>query len=109
MEPSRPDPDALLAELEGENAPRGFLKVFVGYAAGVGKSFAMLQAANAALLQGRDVTVGWIEPHARPDTMLLLSGMTAVPPRKALSGGIELHDLDLDACLARRPEVLLVD
>jgi two-component system sensor histidine kinase KdpD len=109
MEPSRPDPDAVLANLKAQNPPQGFLKVFVGYAAGVGKSFAMLQAANAALLQGRDVTVGWIEPHARPDTLLLLAGMTSVPPRKAVSGTIELQDLDLDACLARRPEVLLVD
>ena len=101
----RPDPDALLAEVR---SGRGLLKVFLGYAAGVGKSFAMLQAANAALLQGRRVLVGWVEPHPRPDTLLLLSGMESVPYR-VVSGSPPLRELDLEACLARRPEVLLVD
>lgn len=109
MEPQRPDPDALLAALKAEQQTRGILKVFLGYAAGVGKSFAMLQAANAALLQGRDVVLGWIEPHPRPDTLLLLAGMRGVAPRTSVSGGLTLSELDLDACLARRPEVLLVD
>jgi two-component system sensor histidine kinase KdpD len=105
-EQARPDPDTLLAELAPQNP--GFLKVFVGYAAGVGKSFAMLQAANVALLQGRDVLVGWIEPHARPDTLLLLAGMEALPYRE-VPGNPPLRELDLEACLKRRPEVLLVD
>ncbi len=104
-EPDRPDPDALLAE---QPNGRGLLKVFLGYAAGVGKSFAMLQAANAALLQGRRVLVGWIEPHDRPDTLLLLSGMENVPPRE-FPGPPPLRELDLEACLTRHPEVLLVD
>jgi two-component system sensor histidine kinase KdpD len=102
---TRPDPDALLAELPDG---RGLLKVFLGYAAGVGKSFAMLQAANGALLQGRRVLVGWIEPHARPDTLLLLAGMENISPRE-FAGPPPLRELDLEACLSRRPEVLLVD
>jgi len=103
--PKRPDPDALLAAIP---ADRGLLKVFLGYAAGVGKSFAMLQAANAALIQGRNVLVGWVEPHDRPDTLLLLAGMERVPHRE-VPGRPPLRELDLEACLKRRPEVLLVD
>lgn len=109
MDPTRPDPDELLMRLAPESLQRGILKVFLGYAAGVGKSFAMLQAANAALSQGRDVVVGWIEPHARPETILLLTGMESIANRKASVGSLQVLDLDLDACLARRPEVLLVD
>jgi len=104
----RPDPDVLLAELN-QSSPRGLLKVFLGYAAGVGKSYAMLQAANAALLQGRDVVIGWIEPHPRVDTLLLLAGMRAVEAKEVQTGTMVVSEMDLDACLVRRPEVLLVD
>jgi len=85
------------------------LKVFLGYAAGVGKSFAMLQAAQVAQLQGRTVAVGWAERHDRPDTLELLAGLPEVPPRVTSEGSLTLRELDLDACLQRHPEVLLVD
>ena len=108
MAAERPDPDALLATLSSE-PERGVLKVFLGYAAGVGKTFAMLQAATSALNQGRDVVVGWFEPHKRPETTLQLAGVTAVEPLHVSHGTLRLQELDLDACLARRPEVVLVD
>jgi len=108
MEPDRPDPDALLAALE-PGQPRGLLKVFLGYAAGVGKTFAMLQAATSAVNQGRDVVTGWVEPHNRPETTLQLAGLEGVPPRAVTHGTLHLWELDLDACLARKPQVVLVD
>ena len=109
MEPDRPDPDALLATLEPPSPDRGLLKVFLGYAAGVGKTFAMLQAATSALNQGRDVVTGWVEPHNRPETTLQLAGLEGVAPRSLTHGTLQLWELDLDACLARRPQVVLVD
>lgn len=110
MEPLRPDPDTLLSRIKaGERAPRGLLKVFLGYAAGVGKSFAMLQAAQGAQLQGRRVLVGWVERHDRPDTLELLKGLPEIPPRNFAEGSITLKEFDLDATLEKHPEVLLVD
>jgi two-component system sensor histidine kinase KdpD len=109
MESQRPDPDALLAALGPAEPARGLLKVFLGYAAGVGKTFAMLQAAQSALGQGQDVVSGWIEPHNRPETLFLLSGLEGVAPLGLHHGTLKLWELDLDACLARRPQVLLVD
>lgn len=109
MEVSRPDPDVLLSQIQADQAPRGLLKVFLGYAAGVGKSFAMLQAAQVAQAQGRSVLVGWIERHDRPDTLKQMAGLPEVSPRVSAEGSLTLRELDLDACLRRRPEVLLVD
>lgn len=111
MTPERPDPDQLLRDLrsdEGRSA-RGKLKVFFGYAAGVGKTFAMLEAARRAHASGRDVVVGYVEPHGRPETESLLSGLEALPPRKVEHGGIALGEFDVDAALARRPDLMLVD
>jgi two-component system sensor histidine kinase KdpD len=109
MEPDRPDPDALLAIHSPAEPDRGILKVFLGYAAGVGKTFAMLQAASSAISQGRDVVVGWFEPHRRPETTLQLAGIHGVPPMTVTHGTLQLREMNLDACLSRRPEVVLVD
>lgn len=88
---------------------RGHLKIFFGYAAGVGKTYAMLKAAHAAKRQGIDVVAGYIEPHTRPKTMALLQGLECIPSLELSEKGIHLHEFDLDEALARRPQLLLVD
>jgi two-component system sensor histidine kinase KdpD len=111
MKDSRPDPDALLAlaREEEERAGRGRLKIFFGAVAGVGKTFAMLQSAQELRRRGTDVVVGWAETHGRKETDALLPGLEVLPPRSVEHRGITLREMDLDAALARRPAVLLVD
>ena len=107
----RPDPDALLARVQAEEAKqrRGRLKLFFGAAPGVGKTFTMLEAAQAKRREGMDVLVGIVETHGRTDTARLMDGL-AVLPRKAIEyRGTLLHEFDLDAALARRPGLLLLD
>ena len=107
----RPDPEALLAQLrEGERrAARGRLKIFFGAAPGVGKTYAMLEAARARAREGVDVVLGVVETHGRPETAALLEGLPALPRRRVEYRGITLDEFDLDAALARRPGLLLVD
>ncbi|MEC4176287.1 sensor histidine kinase KdpD [Adlercreutzia sp. R7] len=111
---ARRDPEAILARLreeESAEAPsgRGKLKVFFGYAAGVGKTYAMLQEAHRAQDEGADVVVGYVEPHTRADTLALLDGLEVLPPQAVQHRGIALRELDLDGLLARRPQIALVD
>ena len=94
---------------EEESKHRGHLKIFFGYAAGVGKTYAMLHAAHDALAHGTDVLVGYIEPHTRPETMALLEGLTLLPNRVVKHGDIELREFDLDAALRLKPTLILVD
>lgn len=110
-EHQRPDPDALLAEVQQEErrAARGKLKVFFGAAPGVGKTFAMLEEGRARYAEGTDVVVGYAEPHARTDTEALLLGMEILPYRVVEYRGVKLREFDLDAALARKPALLLVD
>src|SRR5262245_61366242 len=107
----RPDPDALLERLKAEEkrATRPRLKVWLGFAPGVGKTFAMLE--NAVELQeaGIDVAVGWVDTHGRYDTAALLLGLEILPRRSVTHRGVELEELDLDGALARKPAVLVVD
>lgn len=93
----------------GEDRAPGRLKIFFGYAAGVGKTFAMLEAAHQAKREGVDVAVGYVEPHARPDTLALLEGLEALPCREIDYRGIKLREFDLDRALERRPQLILVD
>ncbi|MEG2931447.1 MAG: histidine kinase, partial [Ruthenibacterium sp.] len=109
MPENRPDPQALLHALAKKSTSRGRLKIFFGYAAGVGKTFAMLEAAHAAKQAGIDVVCGYIEPHTRPETMALAQGLAALPPMRVEHKSIVLSELDLDAALARHPQLLLVD
>lgn len=90
-------------------ARHGSLKIFFGYAAGVGKTCAMLAAAHQARQAGVDVVAGYVEPHQRPETQTLLDGLEVLPPREERHGGALLREFDLDAALARRPRLLLVD
>jgi two-component system sensor histidine kinase KdpD len=107
----RPDPEALLqrARREEKSASRGRLKVFFGAAPGVGKTYAMLEAARLQRASGADVVVGWLETHGRAETAALAEGIEVVPPRAAELRGVTLRELDLDAALARRPAILLLD
>ena len=92
-----------------DSPPKGGLKIFFGYAAGVGKTYAMLEAAHQAQKRGADVVVGYIERHTRPDTLALLEGLEQLPEKIVEYKGITLKELDLDAALQRRPNILLVD
>lgn len=112
----RPDPDALLAQLrEGElregpeNGGRGRLRIYFGASAGVGKTYAMLGAAQREFKTGRDVLVGVLETHGRGETAALLAGLPQLPLREVPYRGHQLREFDLDAALARKPQVLLVD
>ena len=106
----RPDPDVILEDIQADRDKRlGRLKIFFGYAAGVGKTYAMLDDAQEQYKSGVDVLVGYIEPHTRPETMLLLHGLPVLPPKTVLYRNIELKEFDLDEALRRRPELILVD
>ena len=106
----RPNPDALLQSIQsGQGKAGGKLKIFFGYAAGVGKTYAMLDDAAEQLKNGVDVVVGYVEPHTRPETMRLLEGLPSLPPKVVQYKGIRLREFDLDAALLRKPELILVD
>jgi two-component system sensor histidine kinase KdpD len=111
MDTYRPDPDALLATVQKEEArqQRGKLKIFLGMAAGVGKTYAMLEAARERQAEGVDVVVGYVEIHGRPETEALLAGFETIPRRKVEYRGTFLEEMDTDAILARRPQLVLVD
>src|SRR6185437_6998435 len=111
MAEARPDPDQLLAQVQAEEAraKRGRLRIFFGASAGVGKTYAMLEAAQNVRASGKDVVVGYVEPHGRVDTERLLEGLERLPTVAVSYRGIVRHELDLDGALTRRPWVLLVD
>lgn len=108
---ARADPDALLqmVQQEGERAARGKLRVYFGASAGVGKTFAMLTAARAAIAQGTDVAIGVVETHGRAETEALLAGLERLPMRDVPYRGRVLQEFDLDGALARHPALILVD
>lgn len=111
MPDARPNPDELLAQVQAKEAEskRGSLKVFFGYAAGVGKTYSMLENAQRAKAAGREVVVGYVEPHGRPETEALLAGLEVLPVREYEYRGVTLRDFDVDAALARSPDLILVD
>src|SRR5262249_28285021 len=88
---------------------RGRLKIFLGYAAGVGKTFRMLEEGGTLRRAGRDVVVGYFEPHARHETIAKMEGLELVPRRRIEYRGCLFEEMDTDAVLARGPEVCLVD
>ncbi len=110
-EDHRPDPDALLAAIRRDESrrKRGKLKIFFGMAAGVGKTYAMLQAAQQRKAEGVDVVVGYVETHRRAETMALVNGLEVVPRRSLAYRGAQLEEMDIDAVLARKPALVLVD
>jgi len=111
MDIQRPDPDALLAVInkQAARAQRGKLKIFFGMSAGVGKTYAMLQAARKRADEGVDVVVGYVETHGRQETAALLAGLKILPRQSLDYRGVTLEEMDLDAILTRRPQLVLVD
>jgi two-component system sensor histidine kinase KdpD len=111
MDPDRPNPDELLASLRQDEARarHGKLRIFFGYAAGVGKTYAMLSAARRERGEGTDVVVGYVEPHGRSETEALVEGLESLPILNVVYRGAALREFDLDAALKRRPAVILVD
>lgn len=102
-------PEGYLEPIRHARSKRGLLRVYLGYAAGTGKTFAMLSAARGLHAEGRDVVVGLVETHGRRETEALLEGLPSLPGRRVGQGGRELTEFDLDAALERRPQVLLID
>lgn len=111
MTDNRPDPDALLKRVQDEEArrERGSLKIFFGANPGVGKTYAMLGAAHEQRREGIDVVIGVVETHGRAETEALVQGLEAIPLQRVEYRGSTLSEFDLDAALARRPRIILVD
>ncbi len=111
MADARPDPDELLARVSAEEARarRGRLRIFFGFSAGVGKTFAMLEAARVAKAAGTDVVIGYVEPHGRVETERLMEGLERLPTQPVQYRGVVRQEFDLDAALHRKPAILLVD
>jgi two-component system sensor histidine kinase KdpD len=107
----RPDPDTLLAHVQGEERQklRGKLKIFLGYIAGVGKTYEMLQAAHLRKNEGIDVKIGYIETHGRPETEALVEGLPLIPRKMVSYRNVTIPEMDLDAVLMARPNLVLVD
>ena len=105
----RPSPEALLEAARREERRFGKLRIFVGAAPGVGKTYEMLQQAQARKKDGYDVVVGVVETHGRKDTEALLSGLETIPRRPVQYKGQALSEMDLDAIIARHPQIVLVD
>lgn len=111
MVEKRENPDRILEKLkkESDSKKKGHLKIFFGYAAGVGKTYAMLEAAHAAKMKGIDVVVGYIEPHTRPETLKLINGLEVLPPKTIEYKEIKIKEFDLDGAIERKPDLILVD
>lgn len=110
-DPLRPDPDKLLAAIKKDEAKlqSGRLRIFFGMAAGVGKTYAMLKAAQDRLKEGVDVIIGTVDTHKRAETEALLSGLASIPRKKIDYKGTILEEMDIDSILARRPQLVLID
>lgn len=106
---NRPDPDELLKNIQAEEGKRGRLKIFLGYVAGVGKTYAMLEAAHQRKAQGVDVVVGYIETHKRIETEELVEGLEVLPRKQVEYHNVSLPEMDVDGVIARRPQLVLVD
>jgi two-component system sensor histidine kinase KdpD len=107
----RPDPDELLTRIQAEEKEknRGKLKIFLGYVAGVGKTYSMLEAAHQRKAEGIDVVVGFVETHGRDETEAMLAGLELIQRKKLEYHGVIVEEMDVDAVLARRPQLALVD
>jgi two-component system sensor histidine kinase KdpD len=111
IEEKRPDPDVLLAKIQAEeaDAKHGKLKIFLGYVAGVGKTYAMLEAAHQRREEGIDVVIGYVETHGRKETEVLAVGLELIPRKRIDYRGTILTEMDIDSVIARHPQLVLVD
>ncbi len=105
----RPDPDALLAGIARAESTRGRLKVFLGMCPGVGKTYAMLLAAQQRQEEGMRVMIGYVETHGRIETIALTTGLPHIPRRTITHRGVQIEEFDLDALLAARPQLAVID
>jgi two-component system sensor histidine kinase KdpD len=109
-EPERPNPDALLARIKAEEqSTQSKLRIYLGAAPGVGKTYTMLQEGHRRRERGTDVVIGFLETHGRPHTIEQVGDLEIVPPREVPYKGVIAHEMDTDAVIARRPTVALVD
>ncbi|HWR28612.1 MAG TPA: sensor histidine kinase KdpD [Negativicutes bacterium] len=107
LQDERPNPDILLEKVN--KAERGKLTVFLGAAAGVGKTYAMLEVAQERFRAGTDIVIGWVETHGRAETESMVAGLERIPPQRLFYRETQMLEMDIDAILTRRPEVVLVD
>ena len=107
METQRPSPEELLYHIhqQQDQSTHGKLKIFFGYAAGVGKAYTILEATHQAQKEGRDVVVGYVERHVRPETLTLLDSLEQMPCKEAPYKGVMLKEFDLDEALAWKPQL----
>ncbi len=110
-EDNRPDPDEILASLKNdeEKSKKGRLNIFFGMCAGVGKTYTMLQVAQADKLKGSDIIIGYVETHNRLETVQLTEGIEIIPRKTYLYKSTPVQEMDLDAIIARKPQIVLVD
>ncbi len=108
-EPPRADPESLLRLIARDDSRRGKLKVYLGMAAGVGKTFRMLQDAHTLRGRGVDIVIGLIETHGRADTAAVIGDLEQVARRKVEYKGVAIEEMDFDAIVARRPDIVVVD
>jgi len=108
---NRPDPDEILASIreDEQKSKRGKLKIFFGMCAGVGKTYTMLQTAHAEMLKGSDIVIGYVETHGRKETADLVQGFELIPRKAYEYKTTSVQEMDLDAIIARKPQVVLVD
>lgn len=111
MDEIRQKPEDILKQIQADekHKSKGILKIFFGYAAGVGKTYGMLEAAHEARKKGRDVVCGYIEPHDRQDTLDLMKGLEVLPVKLVPYNNIHLREFDLDKAIERKPDLILVD
>ncbi|MFN8576010.1 MAG: DUF4118 domain-containing protein [Candidatus Sericytochromatia bacterium] len=106
---NRPDPEALLAEIKKEEKTKGNLKIFLGYAPGVGKTYSMLEEAISLQKKGKNILVGVVETHKRYETEKLLEGLKIIPRKEILYKNIQLYEMDLEKIIELKPDLVLVD
>ena len=111
MEEKRPNPESILRQIQNQQrkSERGKLKIFFGYAAGVGKTYSMLKAAQDVKKSGKDIIVGYVEPHTRPETTKLLEGLDVMPVKRFDHHNIILYEPDIDTIIVRHPDIILMD
>lgn len=109
IEATRPDPDELLKAIQSREGKRGFLKVFLGASAGVGKTYAMLGEAHEQRARGVDIVIGYVVTHGRAETERLVDGLEVIPPKTLTHRGTNLQEVNVEAIIARAPEIVLVD
>ncbi|MBK9392182.1 MAG: sensor histidine kinase KdpD [Bacteroidetes bacterium] len=107
----RPDPDELLAsiKLEEDQGQRGKLKIFFGMCAGVGKTYSMLESAHIDKSGGKDIVIGYVETHKRPDTNELLTGFEIIPRKTYNYKGTQMEEADIESIISRKPDIVLID